>query len=63
MLDEFVKSHHPHSGNARYIRNLAERSIRLQALRIVDKDFLTRKDLMTVEDIDLPCGKDKYSDY
>jgi len=56
MLDEFVKSHHPHSGNARYIRNLTERSIRLQALRIVDKDYLTRKDLMTVEDTDLPCG-------
>jgi len=55
MLDDFVKSHHPHSGNARYIRNLTERSIRLQALRIVDKDYLTRQDLMTVEDIDLPC--------
>ena len=63
MLDEFVKSHHPHSGNARYIRNLAERSIRLQALRIVDKDYLTRKDLMTIIDADLPCGKDKYIDY
>lgn len=54
MLDEFIKSHHPHSGNARYIRNLVERSIRLQALRIVDRDYLTRKDLMTIEETDLP---------
>ncbi len=52
-LDEFVKSRHPHSGNARHVRNLVEKSIRLQALRIVDRDYLTRKDLMTIEDIDL----------
>ena len=52
-LDEFVKSRHPHSGNARYVRNLVEKSIRLQALRIVDRDYLTRKDLMIIEDIDL----------
>jgi ATPases of the AAA+ class len=56
MLDEFVKNHHPHSGNARYIRNLVERSIRLQALRIVDRDYLTRKDLIIIEESDLSCG-------
>jgi len=55
-LDEFVKKHHPHSGNARYVRNLVEKSIRLQALRIVDKDFLSRKDLMSIKDVDLPDG-------
>ncbi len=53
-LDEFVKKRHPHSGNARYVRNLVEKSIRLQALRIVDTGILTRRELMTVEDIDLP---------
>jgi len=53
-LDEFATNHHPHSGNARYVRNLVEKSIRLQALRIVDRDYLTRKDLMTIEEIDLP---------
>ena len=53
-LDEFVKNHHPHSGNARYVRNMVEKSIRLQALRIVDKDLLTRKDLMMIEEFDLP---------
>lgn len=56
QLDEFVKMRHPHSGNARYVRNLAEKSIRLQALRIVDKEYLTRQDLMQIEDVDLPEG-------
>lgn len=54
QLNEFVKSRHSHSGNARYVRNLAEKSIRLQALRIVDKDSLTRRDLVTIEELDLP---------
>jgi stage V sporulation protein K len=53
-LNEFARNHHPHSGNARYIRNLVEKSIRLQALRIVDKENLTRRDLLTIEDCDLP---------
>jgi len=53
-LDAFVKSHHPHSGNARYVRNLVEKSVRLQALRLVDREYLNRKDLMTIEAVDLP---------
>ncbi|QGT99429.1 Stage V sporulation protein SpoVK [Candidatus Syntrophocurvum alkaliphilum] len=53
-LNEFVKSRHPHSGNARFVRNLVEKSIRLQALRLVDKQMLSRKELMTIEDVDLP---------
>ncbi|MEN6461688.1 MAG: AAA family ATPase [Syntrophomonas sp.] len=53
-LNEFVKSRHPHSGNARYARNLVEKSIRLQALRIVGHKALTRKDLASIEDFDLP---------
>lgn len=54
MLAEFVRSRHPHSGNARYVRNLVEKSIRLQALRIVDRDNLNRRELVTIEDNDLP---------
>lgn len=54
MLAEFVRTRHPHSGNARYVRNLAEKSIRLQALRIVDREVLNRKELTTIEDMDLP---------
>lgn len=53
-LNQFSRNHHPHSGNARYVRNLVEKSIRLQALRIIDKDPLTRSDLLTIEDKDLP---------
>ncbi|MEA1961582.1 MAG: AAA family ATPase [Bacillota bacterium] len=61
MLDDFVKTRHPHSGNARYVRNLVEKSIRLQALRIVDKDFPDRRDLMTIEVQDLPTTSDKFN--
>jgi len=53
-LNQFVKKRHPHSGNARYVRNIIEKSIRLQALRIVDKEYHTRRDLVTIEDKDLP---------
>lgn len=53
-LNQFARNHHPHSGNARYVRNLVEKSIRLQALRIIDKEPITRRDLITIEDYDLP---------
>jgi stage V sporulation protein K len=53
-LQEFVRNRHPHSGNARYVRNLVEKSIRLQALRIVDREPLRRKELVTIEEADLP---------
>lgn len=52
-LDEFIKSRHPHSGNARYVRNLVEKSIRLQALRLVDKQSPSRKELMSIDEFDL----------
>ena len=53
-LAGFIRSRHPHSGNARYVRNIVEKSIRLQALRIIDRDILSRRDLMIIEDSDLP---------
>ncbi|MDD3024240.1 MAG: AAA family ATPase [Syntrophomonadaceae bacterium] len=53
-LNDFVKNRHPHSGNARYVRNLVEKSIRLQALRIIDIDNPSRRDLVLIEDMDLP---------
>ncbi|HQA50560.1 MAG TPA: AAA family ATPase [Syntrophomonadaceae bacterium] len=53
-LQEFVRHRHPHSGNARYVRNLVEKSIRRQALRIVDREPLRRKELVTIEEVDLP---------
>lgn len=44
---------HEHSGNARMVRNLIEKAIRLQAVRLIERDNLTREDLLliTFEDI------------
>ncbi len=53
-LADFTRSRHPHSGNARYVRNLVEKSIRLHALRVVNREYLTRKDLVLIDDADLP---------
>ncbi len=53
-LADFTKSRHPHSGNARYVRNLVEKSIRLHAVRVVNREYLTRKDLIIIDDTDLP---------
>lgn len=53
-LNNFIRTRHPNSGNARYVRNLVEKSIRLQALRIIDKQGLSRQDLVLIEDVDLP---------
>lgn len=53
-LQEFTRIRHPHSGNARYARNLVEKSIRLQALRIVANKSPTRRELILIEDLDLP---------
>jgi stage V sporulation protein K len=40
-------------GNARAIRNLVERSLRCQALRLVERTGLTREELMAIERADL----------
>lgn len=53
-LIEFCRNKHPYSGNARFVRNLVEKSIRLQALRLVDRDSLIRKELVTIQENDLP---------
>jgi len=45
-----------HSGNARLVRNLIERAIRRQALRLAGNRHLTRKELMLIEPIDLKGG-------
>lgn len=54
ILGDFERNHHPHSGNARYVRNLVEKSIRLQALRLIDRDVFNRKELVTIQEEDLP---------
>jgi len=45
---------HEHSGNARMVRNLIEKAIRLQAVRLVEKKLISRDDLILIirEDIE-----------
>jgi len=43
----------PCNGNARYVRNLIERAIRRQALRLVGRRNLSRDDLLTLEASDV----------
>lgn len=43
----------PHLGNARHVRNLIERAIRRQAVRLVRQERVGRDDLMLVTDADI----------
>ncbi|CQR74367.1 Stage V sporulation protein K [Sporomusa ovata DSM 2662] len=47
-------------GNARTVRNIIEKSIRRQAVRLISKHSTTREELMVIEPSDLmgvgPCG-------
>jgi stage V sporulation protein K len=54
MLSRNLGPASEHSGNARLVRNLIERAIRRQALRLVDRKQLTRDELMLIrrEDIE-----------
>lgn len=45
---------HPFGGNARFVRNLAEKAIRTQALRLVRYKSLTREQLIILEACDIP---------
>ncbi len=42
-----------YSGNARTVRNIIERAIRRQAVRLLEKSLLTREDLMLLESEDI----------
>jgi stage V sporulation protein K len=39
---------HEHSGNARMVRNLIEKAIRLQAVRLIEKNKISREDLILI---------------
>lgn len=41
-------------GNARYVRNLVEKTMRLQAVRLVKSGTMDKKQLKTIEESDLP---------
>lgn len=53
ILEEQIKKGNQNEGNARLVRNLIEKSIRKQALRLVKRTRLTREELMIIcpEDI------------
>jgi stage V sporulation protein K len=48
-----AKIDQPHMGNARMIRNIIEKSIRRQAVRLVRQTTLTREDLMIIQSEDI----------
>ena len=52
ILENQIQSHE-HSGNARLVRNLIERAMRIQALRLVRNRQISRQDLMTISREDL----------
>ncbi len=54
MLNPPAGSDDDNFGNARTVRNIIEKSIRRQAVRLVTKTSLTREELMTIEPCDLP---------
>lgn len=46
------------AGNARLVRNMIERAMRRQALRLVGRPSLSRAELQTIEAVDLADGED-----
>lgn len=56
---ESHKKLHRHSGNARLVRNLIEKAIRLQAVRLVEQSQLTREDLMRITREDMAGTRDR----
>ena len=54
LLSQFHSSGRVVGGNARFVRNLVEKSIRWQALRLAARPVVSRQELMMVESEDLP---------
>lgn len=52
-LEETMYNRHEHCGNARFVRNVVEKAIRRQALRLVEAAGVSRDELMTVHEEDL----------
>ncbi len=53
---------HQHSGNARLVRNIVEKAIRRQAVRLVNNENITREELMTIVREDIATASDNYND-
>lgn len=54
MLNPPANSDDDNFGNARTVRNIIEKALRRQAVRLVAKTSLTREELMVIEPCDLP---------
>ena len=53
LLKKRVESEDPNFGNARHVRNVIERAIRRQAVRLVKQPSVTREDLVLITEADL----------
>jgi len=53
LLSDPPAGYHNNVGNARLVRNLIERAIRLQAVRLAEKDWNTRQELLTITEEDI----------
>lgn len=53
ILDEKKASRDDNLGNARMVRNLIERAIRRQAVRLVEKEHLSRTELLLITEADM----------
>ena len=53
MIESALRRGDPNLGNARFVRNVIERAIRRQAVRLVALDRLTRQDLVLITEADL----------
>lgn len=52
-LDQVTRVSREPFGNARYVRNLVEQAIRLQAVRLLKSRYVSKEDLMTLQSDDL----------
>ncbi|MBE3555873.1 MAG: AAA family ATPase [Firmicutes bacterium] len=53
FLEDQVGRHMRNFGNARLVRNLIEKAIRRQAMRLIDRPFLSKEELMVITAEDL----------
>lgn len=53
ILEQQIRTGDPHLGNARMVRNLIERAIRRQAVRLVRRPHVSRSDLVLITESDI----------
>lgn len=61
-LENSLYNRHEHSGNARFVRNVVEKAIRQQALRLVELTQVSREELITVNEDDLAAAIKEYNE-